>query len=130
MESFAVRLQQAVQDQFQSSSPTLLAREFNLRWRGAPVTVAAVRKWMSGGSLPTLDKLNLLATMLNVSGDWLRWGVGKQHLVQEPFALYAGEDQVISFLQDFSLLTEGNQSLLLGILHLMLSQQQAQKSPA
>lgn len=129
MEAFAIRLQQAVQDQYQSSSPTLLAREFNLRWRGAPVTVAAVRKWINGGSLPTLDKLNLLATMLNVSVDWLRWGVGQQHVVQESAAPYGGEDQAMSFLQDFSLLTKGNQSLLLGILHLMLSQQQAQKSP-
>lgn len=54
-----------------------LAREFNLRYDGTPVTVQAVRKWVSGKSLPSQDKIRALALWLKVSPQWLRYGEGE-----------------------------------------------------
>jgi transcriptional regulator with XRE-family HTH domain len=55
-------------------SPTIVAREFNFRFVGKPITVHAARKWLLGEAIPTQDKLRALATWLDVSVDWLRFG--------------------------------------------------------
>jgi transcriptional regulator with XRE-family HTH domain len=51
-----------------------VAREFNLRYHGTPVTAQAVRKWLGGRSLPSQDKVRALALWLEVSPGWLRFG--------------------------------------------------------
>lgn len=53
---------------------TGVAREFNLRYEGAPVTAQATRKWLEGGALPSQDKIRALALWLDVSPHWLRFG--------------------------------------------------------
>ena len=58
-------------------APAVLAREFNLRYDGTPVTVQAVRKWLSGKALPSQDKIRALALWLEVSPQWLRYGEGE-----------------------------------------------------
>ncbi len=73
--AFAERLRAALQARGRKVSPTFLEREFNLRWRGEPVSVHAVRKWLHGQAMPTLDKVTVLARWLGVSDDWLRWGL-------------------------------------------------------
>ncbi|TAK88007.1 MAG: hypothetical protein EPO20_00795 [Betaproteobacteria bacterium] len=60
-----------------ASAPAALAREFNLRYDGTPVTVQAVRKWLSGKALPSQDKMRALALWLEVSAQWLRYGEGE-----------------------------------------------------
>lgn len=72
---FSARLQQtlAMRD-YAPDSPTVLAREFNIRFSGKPVTVHAARKWLVGESIPTQEKLRLLAEWLSVSVQWLRYG--------------------------------------------------------
>ena len=60
-----------------SGAAAALAREFNLRYEGTPVTVQAVRKWLSGKSLPSQDKVRALALWLEVSPQWLRYGEGE-----------------------------------------------------
>src|SRR3989337_4424932 len=55
-------------------SPTGIAREFNLRYHGNPVTAQAVRKWLAGKSLPPQDKIRALALWLDVQPQWLRFG--------------------------------------------------------
>jgi transcriptional regulator with XRE-family HTH domain len=60
-----------------AGGPAALAREFNLRYDGTPVTVQAVRKWVSGNSLPSQDKIRALALWLEVSPQWLRYGEGE-----------------------------------------------------
>jgi len=57
--------------------PAALAREFNLRYDGTPVTVQAVRNWLSGNALPSQDKIRALALWLEVSPQWLRYGDGE-----------------------------------------------------
>ncbi len=72
---FSERLQQALRNaEYSPNSPTHLAREFNLRFGGNPVTVHAARKWLQGESIPTQDKLRALASWLDVPADWLRFG--------------------------------------------------------
>jgi transcriptional regulator with XRE-family HTH domain len=54
-----------------------IAREFNLRYEGTPVTAPAVRKWLDGKALPSQDKVRALARWLDVSPHWLRFGEGE-----------------------------------------------------
>ena len=75
--AFSERLQQALRNaEYSPNSPTQLAREFNGRFRGHPVTVHAARKWLQGESIPTQEKLRALASWLDVPADWLRFGNG------------------------------------------------------
>lgn len=74
-EHFSQRLQQALRNaDYSPDSPTQLAREFNVRFGGRPVTVHAARKWLVGEAIPTQEKLRLLSQWLSVSAEWLRYG--------------------------------------------------------
>jgi transcriptional regulator with XRE-family HTH domain len=74
-ESFSVRLQQALKNaHYSPDSPTRLAREFNIRFEGRPITVHAARKWLVGEAIPTQEKLRMIAQWLGVPADWLRFG--------------------------------------------------------
>ncbi len=74
-ESFSERLQQALRNaDYSPDSPTQLAREFNIRFEGRPITVHAARKWLVGEAIPTQEKLRTLAQWLGVPADWLRFG--------------------------------------------------------
>lgn len=72
---FAGRLQSALRQARQpADSPTALARGFNGRFSGRPITVHAARKWLMAESIPTQDKLRILAQWLEVPAEWLRFG--------------------------------------------------------
>ncbi|MBC7454590.1 MAG: hypothetical protein H7335_12950 [Massilia sp.] len=74
-ESFSVRLQEALKNaHYAPDSPTRLAREFNIRFDGRPITVHAARKWLMGEAIPTQEKLRMIAQWLGVAADWLRFG--------------------------------------------------------
>jgi transcriptional regulator with XRE-family HTH domain len=82
-EAFSHRLAKALREaRVEAGSPTVFAREFNRRYRGTPVSTHAVRKWLKGESIPTQDKVRLLATWLGVSAEWLRFGEGKHAIRQ------------------------------------------------
>lgn len=53
---------------------TLLAREFNRRSAGQPVTAHATRKWLQGEAIPAQGNLQELARWLEVPAQWLRFG--------------------------------------------------------
>jgi hypothetical protein len=76
--AFSLRLEAQLKRNNKPLSPTALSRAFNERWRGAPVTVNASRKWLLGQAIPTMDKLTVLASLLNTSYDSLRWGDATQ----------------------------------------------------
>ena len=59
---------------YSPDSPTRLAREFNIRFEGRPITVHAARKWLVGEAIPTQEKLRMIAQWLGVPADWLRFG--------------------------------------------------------
>jgi transcriptional regulator with XRE-family HTH domain len=74
-ESFSERLQQALKNaHYSPDSPTRLAREFNIRFDGRPITVHAARKWLVGEAIPTQEKLRMIASWLGVPAEWLRFG--------------------------------------------------------
>lgn len=74
-EGFSERLQQALRNaDYSPDSPTQLAREFNIRFEGRPITVHAARKWLVGEAIPTQEKLRTLAQWLCVPAEWLRFG--------------------------------------------------------
>jgi transcriptional regulator with XRE-family HTH domain len=74
-ESFSERLQQALKNaHYSPDSPTRLAREFNIRFDGRPITVHAARKWLVGEAIPTQEKLRMIAQWLGVPAEWLRFG--------------------------------------------------------
>ena len=74
-EKFSAHLQQALKDaHYSPDSPTRLAREFNMRFDGRPITVHAARKWLVGEAIPTQEKLRMIAQWLGVPAEWLRFG--------------------------------------------------------
>lgn len=72
-----------------------IAREFNQRYDGKPISVNAARKWLNGEAIPTHDKLMTLACWLRVSPEWLLFGAGENGAAtvarQEP-APYRSQD--------------------------------------
>lgn len=76
--AFSLRLKQALKRSPKKiNSPTELALNFNLRHSGDPVTPQAAQKWLAGTSLPTYEKIATLADWLNVSIQWLRYGIAE-----------------------------------------------------
>ena len=79
-EDFSERLQQSLRNaNYSPDSPTQLAREFNVRFSGRPITVHAARKWLVGEAIPTQEKLRTLAQWLGVTAEWLRFGGDVPH---------------------------------------------------
>ena len=71
---FARRLSAALLAANQPVGASTLARAYNLRTDGSPVTVHGVRKWLKGEAIPTQDKILVLSQWLNVHPSWLRFG--------------------------------------------------------
>jgi transcriptional regulator with XRE-family HTH domain len=67
-----------------------LALQFNLRHPRDSVTPQAAQKWLSGKARPTADKIETLAIWLNVSIQWLRYGIGEKTLPR-PIKLHSYE---------------------------------------
>ena len=108
---FSKRLQQALRNaEYSPNSPTQLAREFNERFAGHPVTVHAARKWLMGEAIPTQVRLRALADVLQVSPTWLRFG--EQVAVKASKPLSAQEHMLI---QHFRSLPASQQTHLLAL---------------
>lgn len=73
-EKFAQRLREAMERAGYEAKPSVLEREFNLRYWGKPMTLHGVRRWLLGESLPGQDKLEVLAEWLLVTPQTLRFG--------------------------------------------------------
>jgi transcriptional regulator with XRE-family HTH domain len=75
-QAFAARLNLALKrSRKKISTPSELTVQFNLRYGGEPITPQAAQKWLSGQNRPSPDKIETLAAMLNVSYQWLRFGI-------------------------------------------------------
>jgi transcriptional regulator with XRE-family HTH domain len=138
-ESFALRLREALERRGKRASATALEREFNLRYRGPPVSMHATRKWLQGHAVPTQDKLEVLAAWLDVPAAWLRWGVRADVTPSNrpntgskaaPASLPTREQDKLlnkecehSLLQDWRLLRPRNQQLVRSMIELLLDHQ-------
>ena len=96
-----------------AGGPAAIAREFNLRYEGTPVSVQAVRKWMTGAALPSQDKVRALALWLDVSPHWLRYGesevTGARALRQETGAYRADPAWVA---RQYEALNDGHKKMI------------------
>jgi transcriptional regulator with XRE-family HTH domain len=80
---FSTRLKQALKRSPKKvESASDLALQFNLRHPTEPVTVQAAQKWLTGQAKPTVDKIATLAAWLNVSPQWLRYGIAEERASQ------------------------------------------------
>jgi hypothetical protein len=74
-QEFSKRLRDSLKRaQVSARGAAAVAREFNLRYDGTPVTAQAARKWLTGAALPSQDKMRALSLWLEVSPHWLRFG--------------------------------------------------------
>lgn len=71
---FAKRLKEAMTQAGYEPKPAVLEREFNLRYLGSSVTLHGVRRWLLGETLPSPDKMLVLAKWLNIEPHVLRDG--------------------------------------------------------
>ncbi|WFF42094.1 transcriptional regulator [Salinicola endophyticus] len=71
---FAERLKEALIAAGYEPRPSVLEREFNLRYWGSPMTFQGVRRWLRGESIPAQNKLQVLAGWLGVEPHYLRYG--------------------------------------------------------
>jgi hypothetical protein len=60
------------------NTATELATQFNLRHPNEPITAQAAQTWRTGTAYPTSDKIETLASWLNVSSHWLHHGPAPQ----------------------------------------------------
>ena len=71
---FAARLELAMTAKSIRRSSTVLANLFNDEFDGKAVTIPTVSNWMNGWTMPTQDKLLVLAQLLDTSAEHLRYG--------------------------------------------------------
>ena len=69
---FARRLKLAMEEAGYEAKPAVLEKKFNLNYFGSkPVTLHAVMRWLKGESIPTDDKIQVLAKLLKVEPEEL-----------------------------------------------------------
>jgi transcriptional regulator with XRE-family HTH domain len=71
---FSERLKHALINAGYEPRPSVLEREFNLRYWGPSISFQATRRWLNGETIPMQDRLQVLAEWLNVDPHWLRFG--------------------------------------------------------
>ena len=123
-EAFGKRLTRLLNDAgIGIASPTHVAREFNRRYPGKPVTTQAVRKWLNGEAVPAGDKIRALAKWLKASPHWLHYGEGEKNTgvlkVEEERSVY-GEEAVVTLPEDFQRLTPKHKTMVCEIVHALL----------
>lgn len=80
---FAERLQRAMRTAGLEPRPGVLLALFNAHYWGRSVTFQAVSRWMRGQSIPSQDKLLVLAEILKVEPEILRFGEGVRKSLQD-----------------------------------------------
>lgn len=80
---FAERLRDAMTAAGYEAKPAVLEREFNTRYWGKPMTLHGVRRWLRGETLPSQEKLLVLAEWLGVPPQQLRFGSEMAQRVQQ-----------------------------------------------
>lgn len=119
-EDFTRRLAETLIRTGRSLSPTRLVSEFNLYYKGPKIHMHSCRKWLHGDAIPTQEKLVVLAHMLGVAPDWLRYGSDKQ-VVQEPHLnAYVANPEDLSLLAAIQQLTQRDKHVLQDLIRNMI----------
>ena len=80
---FSSRLRAAMVKAGYPASPAVLEREFNLLWYGRSVSNQAAWSWLNSKSIPTQDKIQVLADWLKVEPQVLRFGEAVRTSIQQ-----------------------------------------------
>lgn len=80
---FAQRLRNAMSAAGLEPRPGVLLNLFNAHYWGRSVSFQAVSRWLRGEAIPAQDKLLVLAEILRVEPEVLRFGQAVRHRVQE-----------------------------------------------
>ena len=80
---FAERLQAAMRAAGLEPRPAVLLNLFNTHYWGRSVTFQAVSRWLRGESIPGQDKLMVLAGLLNVQPEVLRFGESVRKSIEQ-----------------------------------------------
>ncbi|KAF0206153.1 MAG: hypothetical protein FD173_467 [Gallionellaceae bacterium] len=124
--AFSQRLKLALgQAGMQPCTSARLASEFNRVHSGAPVTLHAARKWMIGESIPTQEKLKVLATWLGVSAVWLRYGEEIETVTPKK-SLRVDEKTQRDLNEKVSRLNRHHRLIVMGMVDCLLKLQQKQ----
>jgi hypothetical protein len=86
---------------------------FNVHANGASITPYAARKWLYGESIPTQERVVILANWLGVNAAWLRFGEADYFEVHDatiPESLFATEH--LSLIRDVISLPEPTQQII------------------
>jgi hypothetical protein len=119
-ERFSLRLQQTLRNAHHSpDSPTELARDFNIRFAGRPITVHAARKWLVGEAIPTQDKMRTLAEWLHVPIEWLRFG-GDENGSGASTASPVFQSSELKMISDLQLLDDHHQMMVREFIRILL----------
>jgi transcriptional regulator with XRE-family HTH domain len=130
-EGFSERLQLALRNaDYSPDSPTQLAREFNIRFDGRPITVHAARKWLVGEAIPTQEKLRTLAQWLGVPAEWLRFGGGVDghHGMAPPEVPVRFPSSDVKLMADLQRLDEHHQSLAREFIRMLVRMNRTQQA--
>jgi transcriptional regulator with XRE-family HTH domain len=117
-ELFSQRLRKILERaQYAPDSPTQLAREFNVRYDGKPVTVHAARKWLMGEAIPTQDKVRALSRWLGVTAEWLRFGGPENKAFDQNGGGQDGRIQpkFLTLIEDLERLDERHQKIVFSL---------------
>jgi hypothetical protein len=119
-ERFSSRLQQTLLNARHSpDSPTELARDFNARFQGRPITVHAARKWLVGEAIPTQDKMRILADWLGVPIEWLRFGGGDEDVSSRAASARANSIDT-GLIADLQLLDEQHREIAREVIRILI----------
>lgn len=90
-----------------------IEREFNLRYVSGTVTPQAIYKWLNGQSIPSLDKIQVLAQWLNVSPKWLKTGIEEEQVNVSNLVDKQG-------IENFMQLNAEHKQLVLGVIQALI----------
>jgi hypothetical protein len=118
------------------SSPTQIANEFNRRYPLYKVAPQTMRKWLFADAIPTQARLLALADWLEVSPQWLRFGMGVRKAVKPSEAAFdesaaqsimitidAEQAALVPVVELLSLLSSSNVRLVENIVRCVLAEQ-------
>ena len=117
---FAARLIQCLRQTGRSTSPTHLAAEFNTYFSGTKVHMHSCRKWLLGEAIPTQEKLVVLAQMLGVTPEWLRYGVKGKQAMEVSSAPYTVSRRDVSILTGYQRLSGRDQQVVASLIKTLL----------
>jgi transcriptional regulator with XRE-family HTH domain len=80
---FSNRLRDALVRAGYTASPSVLEHEFNLRWYGRSISNQAAWGWLNNRSIPTQEKLQVLAEWLKMEPQVLRFGEAVRNSIQQ-----------------------------------------------